>query len=110
MPFALLSSPSVTSEKSRRIVRQIFFSFSKSLPFTFYYVTNICSFLPCLSEWLSTVFLANVDKVIDLQISIAVLDLKKKKKRKEDCSYIPQILSFSKNCLNFNYDLWPTDL
>lgn len=44
----------------------------------------MCSFLPCLSGWLSTVFLANGDKVIDLQISIAVLNLKKKEK---DCSY-----------------------
>lgn len=48
----------------------------------------MCSFLPCLSEWLSTPFLANGEKVIDLQISAAVLDLlekekERKKKRKE---------------------------
>lgn len=46
-------------------------------------------------------FLANVDKVIDLQISRAVLDRK-------------TALMFHKlsgfNCLNFNYYLWPTDL
>lgn len=43
---------------------------------------HTCSFLSCLSEGLSTVFLANGEEVIDLQISAPVLDVLGKNKIK----------------------------